>query len=70
MELIDYINGLFIDVTSTPDYWITARLNTAFKVHASISPGPILCQSSAIDFTSSKRQIPHHLIIPQPSDGW
>ncbi|MBW0526003.1 hypothetical protein O181_065718 [Austropuccinia psidii MF-1] len=36
MELIAYINGLFIDVTSIPDYWITARLNTAFKGHASI----------------------------------
>ncbi|MBW0584471.1 hypothetical protein O181_124186, partial [Austropuccinia psidii MF-1] len=36
MELIDYIDGLFIDVPSIPDYWITARLNTAFKVHASI----------------------------------
>ncbi|MBW0575167.1 hypothetical protein O181_114882, partial [Austropuccinia psidii MF-1] len=34
MELIDYIDGLFIDVPSIPDYWITARLNTAFKVHA------------------------------------
>ncbi|MBW0592770.1 hypothetical protein O181_132485 [Austropuccinia psidii MF-1] len=31
MELIDYI-----DVPSIPDYWITARLNTAFKGHASI----------------------------------
>ncbi|MBW0483360.1 hypothetical protein O181_023075 [Austropuccinia psidii MF-1] len=36
MELIDYISGLSIDVTSIPDYWITARLNTAFKGHASI----------------------------------
>ncbi|MBW0474968.1 hypothetical protein O181_014683 [Austropuccinia psidii MF-1] len=36
MELIDYIDGLFIDVTSIPDYWITARLNTAFKAHDSI----------------------------------
>ncbi|MBW0491712.1 hypothetical protein O181_031427 [Austropuccinia psidii MF-1] len=31
MELIDYIDGLFIDVPSIPDYWITARLNKAFK---------------------------------------
>ncbi|MBW0483544.1 hypothetical protein O181_023259 [Austropuccinia psidii MF-1] len=31
MELIEYI-----DVPSIPDYWITARLNTAFKGHASI----------------------------------
>ncbi|MBW0527764.1 hypothetical protein O181_067479 [Austropuccinia psidii MF-1] len=31
MELIDYIDGLFIDVTTIPDYWITARLNTAFN---------------------------------------
>ncbi|MBW0510102.1 hypothetical protein O181_049817 [Austropuccinia psidii MF-1] len=37
MELIDSINGLLIDVPSMPDYWITARLNTAFKGHASIS---------------------------------
>ena len=36
MELIDYIDGLFIDVPSIPDYWITARLNTAFKGNASI----------------------------------
>ncbi|MBW0555185.1 hypothetical protein O181_094900 [Austropuccinia psidii MF-1] len=36
MELIDYIDRLFIDVPSIPDYWITARLNTAFKGHASI----------------------------------
>ncbi|MBW0524270.1 hypothetical protein O181_063985, partial [Austropuccinia psidii MF-1] len=35
MELIDYIDGLFLDVPSIPDYWITARLNTAFKQHAS-----------------------------------
>ncbi|MBW0566838.1 hypothetical protein O181_106553 [Austropuccinia psidii MF-1] len=32
MELIDYIDGLFIDVPIIPDYWITARLNTALKV--------------------------------------
>ncbi|MBW0553665.1 hypothetical protein O181_093380 [Austropuccinia psidii MF-1] len=36
MELIDYIDGLFTGVASIPDYWITARLNTAFKGHASI----------------------------------
>ncbi|MBW0589534.1 hypothetical protein O181_129249 [Austropuccinia psidii MF-1] len=36
MELIHHIDGLFIDVPSIPDYWITARLNTAFKFHASI----------------------------------
>ncbi|MBW0460585.1 hypothetical protein O181_000300 [Austropuccinia psidii MF-1] len=36
MELIDYIYGLFIDVPRIPDYWITARLNTEFKGHASI----------------------------------
>ncbi|MBW0561374.1 hypothetical protein O181_101089, partial [Austropuccinia psidii MF-1] len=36
MKLIDYFDGLFIDVPSTPDYWITARLNTASKGHASI----------------------------------
>ncbi|MBW0506618.1 hypothetical protein O181_046333 [Austropuccinia psidii MF-1] len=36
MGLIDYIDGLFIDVPSIPDYWITARPNQAFKVHASI----------------------------------
>ncbi|MBW0480973.1 hypothetical protein O181_020688 [Austropuccinia psidii MF-1] len=36
MELIDYIYGLFIDVPSIPDYFITARLNTGCKVHASI----------------------------------
>ncbi|MBW0535453.1 hypothetical protein O181_075168 [Austropuccinia psidii MF-1] len=36
MELIDYIDGLFIDVPSIPDNWITARINTAFKGNASI----------------------------------
>ncbi|MBW0577352.1 hypothetical protein O181_117067 [Austropuccinia psidii MF-1] len=36
MELMEYIDGLFVDVTSIPDYWMTARLNTAFKGHASI----------------------------------
>ncbi|MBW0593835.1 hypothetical protein O181_133550 [Austropuccinia psidii MF-1] len=36
MELIDFIDGLFIDVPSIPDDWITARFNTAFKGHASI----------------------------------
>ncbi|MBW0541197.1 hypothetical protein O181_080912 [Austropuccinia psidii MF-1] len=36
MEPIDYIDGLFIDVPRIPDYWITARLNTAFQGHASI----------------------------------
>ncbi|MBW0585599.1 hypothetical protein O181_125314 [Austropuccinia psidii MF-1] len=36
MELIDYIDVLFIDVPSIPDYWITARTNTAFKINASI----------------------------------
>ncbi|MBW0499669.1 hypothetical protein O181_039384 [Austropuccinia psidii MF-1] len=36
MELIDYIIGLFINLPSIPDYWITTRLNTAFKGHASI----------------------------------
>ncbi|MBW0518032.1 hypothetical protein O181_057747 [Austropuccinia psidii MF-1] len=36
MELIDYIDGLFIDVPSIPDYWITARLNTKLQGHASI----------------------------------
>ncbi|MBW0500654.1 hypothetical protein O181_040369 [Austropuccinia psidii MF-1] len=36
MKPIDYIDGVFIDVPSIPDYWITARLNTEFKGHASI----------------------------------
>ncbi|MBW0510456.1 hypothetical protein O181_050171 [Austropuccinia psidii MF-1] len=36
MELIDHIGGLSIDVSSIPDYWITARLNTEFKGNASI----------------------------------
>ncbi|MBW0564761.1 hypothetical protein O181_104476 [Austropuccinia psidii MF-1] len=36
MELIDYIYGLLTDVPSISDYWITARLNTAFKGHASM----------------------------------
>ncbi|MBW0520984.1 hypothetical protein O181_060699 [Austropuccinia psidii MF-1] len=36
IELIDYIDELFIDVLSIRDYCITARLNEAFKGHASI----------------------------------
>ncbi|MBW0489098.1 hypothetical protein O181_028813 [Austropuccinia psidii MF-1] len=36
IELMVYMDGLFIDVPSIPDYWITARLNTAFKGHSSI----------------------------------
>ncbi|MBW0505092.1 hypothetical protein O181_044807 [Austropuccinia psidii MF-1] len=36
IELIDYNDGLFIDVPSIPDYWITSRLNKAFNRHASI----------------------------------
>ncbi|MBW0473158.1 hypothetical protein O181_012873 [Austropuccinia psidii MF-1] len=36
MELKEYVDGLYIDVPSIPDYWITVRLNTAFKGHASI----------------------------------
>ncbi|MBW0505568.1 hypothetical protein O181_045283 [Austropuccinia psidii MF-1] len=36
MELIDYIDGLFIYVPRIPDYWITARLDTEFKGNASI----------------------------------
>ncbi|MBW0477354.1 hypothetical protein O181_017069 [Austropuccinia psidii MF-1] len=36
MELIDYIDRIFINVPSIPDYWMTARLNTAFKGNASI----------------------------------
>ncbi|MBW0464019.1 hypothetical protein O181_003734 [Austropuccinia psidii MF-1] len=36
IEIIYYIYVLFIDVPITPDYWRTARLNTAFRGHASI----------------------------------
>ncbi|MBW0557829.1 hypothetical protein O181_097544 [Austropuccinia psidii MF-1] len=36
MELTENIYGLFIDLPSIPDYWITSRLNTAFKGHACI----------------------------------
>ncbi|MBW0538058.1 hypothetical protein O181_077773 [Austropuccinia psidii MF-1] len=36
MERIDYIDGLFIDVPRIPYYWITSRLDKAFKGHASI----------------------------------
>ncbi|MBW0471475.1 hypothetical protein O181_011190 [Austropuccinia psidii MF-1] len=35
-ELIDYIDGLFIDVPCIPEYWLTARINTEFKGNASI----------------------------------
>ncbi|MBW0574465.1 hypothetical protein O181_114180 [Austropuccinia psidii MF-1] len=36
MKLIYYIDGLLTDVPSIPDYWIMARLSTAFKGHSSI----------------------------------
>ncbi|MBW0566082.1 hypothetical protein O181_105797 [Austropuccinia psidii MF-1] len=36
MELIYYIDGIFIDAPRITDYWITARLNTSFKVHSII----------------------------------
>ncbi|MBW0479742.1 hypothetical protein O181_019457 [Austropuccinia psidii MF-1] len=36
MELIDYIDKLLNNLPSIPDYWITTRLNTALKGHASI----------------------------------
>ncbi|MBW0586833.1 hypothetical protein O181_126548 [Austropuccinia psidii MF-1] len=36
MELIDYIDGLFTDLPSIEDYWISNRLNAAFKGNASI----------------------------------
>ncbi|MBW0534419.1 hypothetical protein O181_074134 [Austropuccinia psidii MF-1] len=36
IELKDYMDGLFIDLPSIPDYSISPRLNTAFKGHASI----------------------------------
>ncbi|MBW0522544.1 hypothetical protein O181_062259 [Austropuccinia psidii MF-1] len=36
MELIYYIDGIFINLPSIPDKWITARLNIAFKLHDSI----------------------------------
>ncbi|MBW0563068.1 hypothetical protein O181_102783, partial [Austropuccinia psidii MF-1] len=49
MELMDYIDGLFIDVQSIPDYWITARLNTEFKGHAIICPGCVLHNGTSFD---------------------
>ncbi|MBW0499079.1 hypothetical protein O181_038794 [Austropuccinia psidii MF-1] len=36
MELVDYIDGLFIDLQDITDYWIATRLNTVFKGHARI----------------------------------
>ncbi|MBW0510366.1 hypothetical protein O181_050081 [Austropuccinia psidii MF-1] len=36
MELIYHLDGLFMDVPSIPDYWITARLNIELKGNASI----------------------------------
>ncbi|MBW0532085.1 hypothetical protein O181_071800 [Austropuccinia psidii MF-1] len=36
MELIDNIDGFFIDLPSIPDYFITARINIAFKGHSII----------------------------------
>ncbi|MBW0493777.1 hypothetical protein O181_033492, partial [Austropuccinia psidii MF-1] len=40
MEPIHYMDGLLTDVPSIPEYWITARLNKAFKVHASMEKDP------------------------------
>ncbi|MBW0538847.1 hypothetical protein O181_078562 [Austropuccinia psidii MF-1] len=36
MELVNSIDGISIDVPSITYYWITARLNTTSKRHASI----------------------------------
>ncbi|MBW0500051.1 hypothetical protein O181_039766 [Austropuccinia psidii MF-1] len=36
MELIDYTDGLLIDVPRIPDYWSTLKLDTSFKGNASI----------------------------------
>ncbi|MBW0466521.1 hypothetical protein O181_006236 [Austropuccinia psidii MF-1] len=36
MKLIDYIDGLFIDVPRIPENWITDIFNKAFKGHSSI----------------------------------
>ncbi|MBW0540434.1 hypothetical protein O181_080149 [Austropuccinia psidii MF-1] len=36
LELIVYIDGLFIDVPRIPDYWRNARIDTEFKAHACI----------------------------------
>ncbi|MBW0481357.1 hypothetical protein O181_021072 [Austropuccinia psidii MF-1] len=36
MELIYYIDRIFIDLPSIPDYWIISRLNKEFKGNASI----------------------------------
>ncbi|MBW0470081.1 hypothetical protein O181_009796 [Austropuccinia psidii MF-1] len=36
MELIDCIDGLFLDIPSIPDCWFTARRNTEFKGNAII----------------------------------
>ncbi|MBW0514899.1 hypothetical protein O181_054614 [Austropuccinia psidii MF-1] len=35
-ELVEYIDELFIDIPSLPDYCITARLNTEFQGQASV----------------------------------
>ncbi|MBW0501574.1 hypothetical protein O181_041289 [Austropuccinia psidii MF-1] len=36
VELINYIDGLFINLPRNKDYWITSRLNKEFKGHDSI----------------------------------
>ncbi|MBW0476901.1 hypothetical protein O181_016616 [Austropuccinia psidii MF-1] len=36
MELIDYIDRLFIDLPSIPDYFITSKFGTSFKGNACI----------------------------------
>ncbi|MBW0470512.1 hypothetical protein O181_010227 [Austropuccinia psidii MF-1] len=36
IELIYYIDGLFVDFPKIPDYWTTEILNNSFKRHASI----------------------------------
>ncbi|MBW0469853.1 hypothetical protein O181_009568 [Austropuccinia psidii MF-1] len=70
MAPIDHIDGLFIDVPSIPDYWITARLNTAFKVQYSVEKDPYewcLRQSKrlkAID-PQIKIQMRNHKLLTQ-----
>ncbi|MBW0531716.1 hypothetical protein O181_071431 [Austropuccinia psidii MF-1] len=68
VDLIYYIDALFIDVPSIPDYWITARLNTALKGHASIwytkmkeSHGGRVKSFKSTEMVLSYRKRPCHL---------
>ncbi|MBW0524117.1 hypothetical protein O181_063832 [Austropuccinia psidii MF-1] len=66
MELLDYIDRLFIDVPRIPDYWITFRLNTEFKGHASIWYTKMKeIHSGRVKSSKSKAMMRNHELLTQ-----